>query len=247
MSGLPREVWKWLQSLRLTTLVRNTRRDFANGHVIAEILARYYPDEVSMHSYHTGTALDKKLANWGLLQKLFKQKDIAVPREYIDGTIHCKPGAAEPLVCMLYAALTHRKSNTVDETGTTIAFHDLEYQASLPAYARATAAYALKNNLKPTELKTAPNREVVHGKAETIIANQRRLKDLDRTSNPDRYGIRQLKSTGHRVMTKSKNGTQRRPQPPTEPPRTPPRTLSRPNSASRTPDLVEVTLRQSVK
>ena len=72
----------------------------------------------------------------------------------------------------------------MDETGTTIAFHDLEYQASLPAYARATAAYALKNNLKPTELKTAPNREVVHGKAETIIANQRRLKDLDRTSNP---------------------------------------------------------------
>lgn len=48
MSALPREVWRWLQSLQLSVQVRNIRRDIANGYVIAEILSRYFPTKVSM-------------------------------------------------------------------------------------------------------------------------------------------------------------------------------------------------------
>jgi hypothetical protein len=67
---LPREVLKWLQVLRLSAPVKTPRRDCANGYLVAEILHKYYPDDVSLHSFSTGTAVELKLANWGLIQKV---------------------------------------------------------------------------------------------------------------------------------------------------------------------------------
>lgn len=48
------------------------RRDLANGCVVAEILARYYPQDVSLHSFENVSSLPLKDANWHLLLKLFK-------------------------------------------------------------------------------------------------------------------------------------------------------------------------------
>ncbi|EGD73659.1 hypothetical protein PTSG_05371 [Salpingoeca rosetta] len=109
MSALPREVWRWLQSLQLSIQVRNVRRDVANGYVIAEILSRYFPTKVKMHNYDKGSAIEKKMDNWRLLQKVFQTEGIEVDPKFINGCIHCKPGAAEPIITTLYKALTHRK------------------------------------------------------------------------------------------------------------------------------------------
>lgn len=48
------------------------RRDLANGCVVAEILARYYPQDVSLHSFENVSSLPLKDANWHLLLKLFR-------------------------------------------------------------------------------------------------------------------------------------------------------------------------------
>lgn len=47
-------------------------RDFANGFLVAELLARYYPADVQMHSFSNVHSAERKKNNWFLLNKFFK-------------------------------------------------------------------------------------------------------------------------------------------------------------------------------
>ena len=40
-SKLPREIWRWLLGFSLKGKIKNVRRDFSNGYVIAEVCIAY--------------------------------------------------------------------------------------------------------------------------------------------------------------------------------------------------------------
>jgi hypothetical protein len=145
MAGLSRDILKWLQSLDLSYSVKNVKRDFANGFLVAEIFSRYFPYEIQMHSYDNGISLVKKLANWELLEKFFLKKRVPIGRDMIDRVIHCKGDAALPLLETIYTCLTSKKVQNVRAKNE---------DELIPPFARATAAFELKQNIKDSELVT---------------------------------------------------------------------------------------------
>lgn len=77
--------------------------------MIAEILARYNPDMVSMHSYENSNNSEFKKSNWFMLAKTFKKLDMVFLKEEYEGI---KDGNFDLLVefmVKLYQKLTNRR------------------------------------------------------------------------------------------------------------------------------------------
>ncbi|KAM9376183.1 spermatogenesis-associated protein 4 [Pholidichthys leucotaenia] len=164
-TGPPREVMRWLQTLQLSTYPKNACRDFSNGYLVAEIFSHYYPKDFPLHSFDKGSSLPAKQRNWSQIKRSLQKHDLYLMKEAIDGTIHCKPGAAELLVQEVYGVLTSQSIIDVQIPD----FTDEEYQKLLPTVARSTASVAIKNNLKTTEIKAAPDIRTNQRKAEVIL------------------------------------------------------------------------------
>ena len=84
-------------------------RDFSNGYLIAEIISWYYPQDIQMHSYVNGMSINTKMGNWQQLERVFSKHSLSISKGEVEGTMHCKPGAAAMLVTRLYTILTHRQ------------------------------------------------------------------------------------------------------------------------------------------
>ncbi|KAL4230774.1 spermatogenesis-associated protein 4 [Mactra antiquata] len=192
MSGLPREVLKWIQSLDLTWQVKTPKWDITNGYLIAEIFSWYFPQDIQMHSYNNGKSLDSKQKNWDLLNNFIKRHRLEIPAEIIDGTIHCKEGAAALLLERMYEILTNRVTSGIRKLPPDyeVDFTDRGYQNKLPMHARSTATQSVKNNLRITEIQADSSLILNSQKAQKIINEHIDHRRLERRENPDRFNIK---------------------------------------------------------
>ncbi|KAI5084643.1 hypothetical protein GOP47_0000812 [Adiantum capillus-veneris] len=115
MQALRRDVLQWLVSLNLSFPIKNIKRDFSNGFLVAEILSRYFPQDVQMHSFDYGLKLAKKKDNWDQLKKIFWKEDFPFFQDEIENIINCGPhDGAGPFLERLYGFLTHRRYKPED-------------------------------------------------------------------------------------------------------------------------------------
>ncbi|XP_053258598.1 spermatogenesis-associated protein 4 isoform X2 [Podarcis raffonei] len=176
-AGLPRTVLRWLQSLDLS---------FSPTHF----------QDIQMRSFENGTSLPVKLSNWSQLGKFFAKRNLHPIRELIDGTIHCKPGAAEIFLQDIYTMLTNRRIKHIQDEE--IDFTDSNYQDKLPMVARSTASRAIKTNIKLTEIMVEPNIQKNRKKVNAIINMHMQRRQLEREQVPERFGIK--KTLGERAI-----------------------------------------------
>ena len=77
-NNIPREILKWLQTLELTHTIKDAKFDLANGYFFAQMLQRYHPNIINIHSYENKSKLESRMNNWLELHKQFKKMDFAV-------------------------------------------------------------------------------------------------------------------------------------------------------------------------
>ncbi|XP_067455982.1 spermatogenesis-associated protein 4 isoform X2 [Thunnus thynnus] len=185
-TGLTREIVKWLQSLDLSFYPMNVRSDFL------------------LHSYNKGTSLSAKQWNWSRIERSLQKLNLHLMKRLVDGTIHCKPGAAELLVQEVYTILTNRSVGEVQRPESD--FTDQKYQELLPTLARSTACRAIKNNLTITEIMAEPDICTNQRKAEVILNRHLEHKAADRVLDPRRLKVTNLGQLAAKNLVPSSRG-----------------------------------------
>eukprot|EP00927_Polykrikos_kofoidii_P044363 TRINITY_DN38346_c0_g1_i1.p1 TRINITY_DN38346_c0_g1~~TRINITY_DN38346_c0_g1_i1.p1 ORF type:complete len:832 (-),score=162.57 TRINITY_DN38346_c0_g1_i1:128-2623(-) len=110
--ALPREVLKWMQSLDLSYSVKNVKRDFSNGFLVAEIFSRYFPADIAMHTFENGNKQSSKKDNWEQLFRFFKKKNIPITQLDFEPVLASRGGSAVMLLTKIYTLLTKRQVPT---------------------------------------------------------------------------------------------------------------------------------------
>ena len=118
IDNLPREVIKWIQSLDLTYSVKNIKKDFNNGFLVAQILSRYYPvtnnqaanfKAMQMHTISNELSMKARRDNWTQINKfLVKISEISTRIDDMETFIKNENGEILLFIISLYQELTKR-------------------------------------------------------------------------------------------------------------------------------------------
>ena len=118
IDSLPREVIKWIQSLDLTYSVKNIKKDFNNGFLVAQILSRYYPvtnnqaanfKAMQMHTISNELSMKARRDNWTQINKfLIKINEVNTRIDDMETFIRNENGEILLFIISLYQELTKR-------------------------------------------------------------------------------------------------------------------------------------------
>ncbi|XJO72260.1 hypothetical protein BDV3_003400 [Batrachochytrium dendrobatidis] len=145
---LPREIIKWIQGLDLSYSVKNYKRDFSNGFLVAEILAKYYPADVQMHAFDTGTGGGAKNNNWGMLERVFIKHSIPISKEICANVASCSSESASILLSVIYWHINNKGSHPEGVLATT---------ASISSQTKKSASKTQKASSGGSSNKTRSN------------------------------------------------------------------------------------------
>lgn len=122
--------------------IRNPARDLANGYIVAEILCKSYPADICMASFDSGMGVSARLDNWAQIREIINRKGfIKLEQELVDDIVYYRGDACIVFMMGLYSSLTHKTVPAPRPPSS-----PPNHTADVPGYARATAAFKLKDS-----------------------------------------------------------------------------------------------------
>lgn len=88
-------------------------RDFANGFLMAEVLSRYFPNDVSMHSFENVNSTPKKRSNWHLVSRFLATRGLSVSQQQLDDVMAQEEGAIDDLITLIYECALYMALHSV--------------------------------------------------------------------------------------------------------------------------------------
>ena len=188
-NSLSREVLRWVQSLDLAYSIKNPKRDFSNGFLIAEIFSRYFVRGISMHGFDNGTAIRVKKDNWGQLLKFFRKQGLdIITDDEVTAIIHCEEGSVCQFIRRIYQALTQREVQEVVKRPPT---------ERPPAYMRNTGSKVVKDKLRTGNFTEHPDEKATGAALQAELATHEAELQLEKSIDPERFSS--LSLSGSRV------------------------------------------------
>ena len=89
-------IYTWVDEIPLSRPKRNIARDFADGVLLAEVVAHYFPKLVERHNYPAANSYAQKMYNWNTLNaKVLKKMNMHLNKDEMEALCACKPNAVE--------------------------------------------------------------------------------------------------------------------------------------------------------
>merc|ERR1712179_234633 len=86
----------WIDGIELSRPKKNINRDFADGVLVAELIAHFFPHRVEKHNYQAASSRQGKLTNWATLnRKVLAKFGFTVPADVVESIIAAKPNVVE--------------------------------------------------------------------------------------------------------------------------------------------------------
>jgi len=198
IESLPREVIKWIQSLDLTYSVKNIKKDFNNGFLVAQILSRYYPvtnnqaanfKAMQMHTISNELSMKARRDNWTQINKfLIKINEVNTRIDDMETFIKNENGEILLFIISLYQELTKRHipllegkviSTDVDNINKSFLLKDNGEIEKL----KKNDIEILAKGLKPgSEQQPKPKQEIQEQKNDESKEDKKEIEDLGKTS-----------------------------------------------------------------
>jgi len=99
-------LYTWVDTIPLSRPKRSIARDFADGVLVAEIVAYYFPRAVELHNYSAASSITQKMYNWNTLnQKVLRKFKVNGTKAEFEAICNCVPGAIEKFLKTLRVKL----------------------------------------------------------------------------------------------------------------------------------------------
>ncbi|KAH7825523.1 putative CH-like domain in sperm protein [Monocercomonoides exilis] len=195
MALLGREMIKWIQSLDISVIIKNPKRDFANGYVVGEIFSCYFPNEVTKHSFDPGSSSSARTQNWDFLNTFFRKFNVPITPKMIDDTMNYRTEGTQQLIDTMYTFLTRRSVPPRPV---------ISPLSQVPGYAQPTTSLLVKEHEQTMKKQDTV---VLTREAEDILSQHHEMRIQEKEKNPKRFEITHKKEKGAPRQMKPKTDT----------------------------------------